>query len=106
MRMEIPIPNMKSLLFKTLGIAFAFSAVLAVSAVAAVLAADAYPSKPIRLIVATVPGGANDANARVLAADLSERLGKQVIVDNRGGGGQRYFRLLYQDNALKNSHMI
>ncbi|MFH1069262.1 MAG: hypothetical protein V1794_06530 [Candidatus Glassbacteria bacterium] len=86
MRKETPIPNMKSLLLRTLGITLALSAVLAASAVTAVLAADAYPSKPIRLIVATVPGGANDTNARLIAAELSERLGKQVVVENRGGG--------------------
>src|SRR5690606_13212748 len=45
---------------------------------------QSYPEKPIR-IVTTVPGGSLDLTARVLAPRLAERLGKQVIVDNRGG---------------------
>jgi tripartite-type tricarboxylate transporter receptor subunit TctC len=46
--------------------------------------AQAYPVKPVR-IVTTVPGGSLDLTARVLAPKLAERLGQQVIVDNRGG---------------------
>lgn len=45
---------------------------------------SAYPVKPIR-IVTTVPGGSLDLTARVIAPKLTERLGQQVIVDNRGG---------------------
>jgi tripartite-type tricarboxylate transporter receptor subunit TctC len=50
-------------------------------------AADAYPSKPVRLIIPWPPGGSNDLVGRQIAAKLSERLGKQVVVDNRGGAG-------------------
>jgi tripartite-type tricarboxylate transporter receptor subunit TctC len=46
-----------------------------------------YPTKPIRLIVPFPPGGSNDIVARIIAAKMSERLGKQMIVDNRGGAG-------------------
>ena len=45
---------------------------------------QSYPEKPIR-VVTTVPGGSLDLTARVIAPRLSERLGQQVIVDNRGG---------------------
>jgi tripartite-type tricarboxylate transporter receptor subunit TctC len=48
---------------------------------------SAYPSKPVRLIVAQGSGSSVDNMGRVLAARLTEEWGKQVIVDNRGGAG-------------------
>ncbi len=80
-------PSMKSLLFKTLGMILALPLALAVSTASIFAAVDAYPTKTVRLICATTPGGSNDTNARLIATELSERLGKQMIVDNRGGGG-------------------
>jgi tripartite-type tricarboxylate transporter receptor subunit TctC len=44
-----------------------------------------YPSKPIRVIVPQAPGGSNDIMARYIGGQLSERLGKQVVIDNRPG---------------------
>lgn len=46
-----------------------------------------YPERPVRLIVGFPPGGAADFLGRVAAQQLTERLGQQVVVDNRGGAG-------------------
>jgi tripartite-type tricarboxylate transporter receptor subunit TctC len=51
--------------------------------------AQSYPSKPIRLIAPYPPGGGVDAAARIVAQALSEALGQQVVVDNRGGASGR-----------------
>jgi tripartite-type tricarboxylate transporter receptor subunit TctC len=66
-----------------LGVAFALAGWLFSNAVAA---AD-YPARPVRLIVGFPPGGAADILGRIAALPLTERLGQQVVVDNRGGAG-------------------
>jgi len=50
-------------------------------------AAEFYPDRPIRLIVGFPPGGAADILGRIAAQQLSDALGQQVVVDNRGGAG-------------------
>ena len=67
---------------------------LAITASVALLAgatsmagAQAFPTRPIRIIAPYVPGGGVDFVARVIAAKLSETIGQQVIVENRPGGG-------------------
>jgi len=50
-------------------------------------AAQGYPSKPLRLIIPFPPGGSNDVVGRMIAAQLGERLGRQVVADNQGGAG-------------------
>src|SRR5690606_30843136 len=47
--------------------------------------AQAYPSRPLRVIVASAPGGSPDINAREMAHELSKQMGQQVVVENRPG---------------------
>ncbi|RPI45780.1 MAG: tripartite tricarboxylate transporter substrate binding protein [Betaproteobacteria bacterium] len=61
----------------------ALSAVLAIAAAGA--AAQNYPTRPVRLVVPFPPGGAVDTIARVISPALGERLGQQLVIDNRGG---------------------
>jgi tripartite-type tricarboxylate transporter receptor subunit TctC len=68
--------SMLSLLLKTAGLLLALMTAVA---------AQEYPTKPVRVIVPFPPGGVNDTVGRMIAAQLSERLGKQFVVDNRSG---------------------
>ena len=74
---------------RKIALRFTSGAVLLVCAfnMLAAVAADAYPSRPIRFIVPFPPGGGNDIVGRIIAAKLAEGLGQQVVVDNRGGAG-------------------
>ena len=51
------------------------------------VSAQAYPTKPIRIVASYPPGGTNDFVARSVGQKLSEMLGQQVLVDNRSGAG-------------------
>src|SRR5947209_9061533 len=67
-------------------------AVLAATGVLIALTASAaaqsdYPNRPIRLIIPFPAGGSNDIVGRAIAQQMGEKLGKQVIVDNRTGAG-------------------
>jgi tripartite-type tricarboxylate transporter receptor subunit TctC len=71
--------KLHSLLLKALGLLLAFTTVAAAQA--------DYPNRPVRLIIPFPPGGSNDVVGRVIAQHLGDRLGKQIVVDNRGGAG-------------------
>ena len=70
-----------------------------------VAAAQDYPTKPLRLIVPFPPGGSNDVVGRLIAAQLSERLGKPVVTDNRGGSAAVVGTEIAA-NAPKDGHTI
>ncbi len=70
--------RLHSLLLKAAGFLLAFTAAAA---------AQDYPNRPVRLIIPFPPGGINDTVGRLVATQLSTRLGKQVVVDNRAGAG-------------------
>ena len=61
------------------------SALLLAAATPAVLAQDSYPSRMIRIVVPSAASGPTDTGARMIAQELSRRLGRQVIVENRAG---------------------
>ena len=67
--------------------ALSLAATLAILAPHAARAADAYPAKPVRFVVAFPPGGGTDIIARAIAQKLVERIAQQVVVDNRPGAG-------------------
>jgi tripartite-type tricarboxylate transporter receptor subunit TctC len=58
-----------------------------VSVVPYIARAQAYPNRPVRLVVTFPPGGALDVVTRITSQRLSERLGQSFIVENRGGAG-------------------
>ena len=68
----------RSLLFKAAGLLLAFTTLAA---------AQDYPTKPVRILIPFPPGGFNDIVGRLIAVQLTERLGKQFIVENKTGAG-------------------
>jgi tripartite-type tricarboxylate transporter receptor subunit TctC len=52
-----------------------------------VMAQEAWPNKPIKMYIGFAPGGGSDLVARLMAKELGDRLGQNVVVDNRPGAG-------------------
>ena len=65
----------------------ASAALLAAASPAAFAQAPAYPSKPITIVVGYPPGGSTDLTGRAVGAELSNRLGVPVVIENLGGAG-------------------
>ena len=97
---------------------------LAAPFLARAASAQAYPAKPVRVVVPFPPGGGADTTARILFQKLGERLGQQFVIDNRGGAGgthrgcgrrqsaarrlhaaARWHRPRHQSVALRQSHL-
>ena len=77
-------------IYKTLNRMIFFNAFLSafsLSIIVSAACAQGYPSKPLRLIAPTSPGGGSDIFGRQLAQKLTEALGQPVIVENRAGAG-------------------
>jgi tripartite-type tricarboxylate transporter receptor subunit TctC len=72
-------PRRRSLLLTAAGMLAALTTMAAAQA--------DYPNRPVRLIIPFPPGGSNDVVGRVIAQHLGDALGKQIVVDNRGGAG-------------------
>lgn len=65
------------------------SLLAAALAMASAAAQDAYPVRPVHLIVSSSPGGGTDATARIIAPGLGELLGQQIVVENRPGASSQ-----------------
>jgi len=64
-----------------------------------VQAAERYPTRPIRVIVPFPPGGSTDFNARAIQDKLSDQLGQQIVIDNRGGASGQIGTRLVKDST-------
>ena len=78
---------MKNQLLGSVGRASVFGSALAALASAAAMAQETYPSKTVRIIVPTAPGGPSDVGARLIAGELQKRWAKPFVVETRPGAG-------------------
>jgi tripartite-type tricarboxylate transporter receptor subunit TctC len=78
-----------------------FASLLSLAGTPATAWAQAYPKKPVKVIVTYPPGGGTDVLARLIEPGLSESLGQPVITDNRGGAGAARYCHASQRRAQK-----
>jgi tripartite-type tricarboxylate transporter receptor subunit TctC len=78
---------MRKTLHHSLALAGVMSSQLAAIAHAPLANAQAYPVRPVRMIIPFPPGGNTDIIARIVSPRMSEALGQQLVIDNRGGAG-------------------
>ena len=76
---------------RLVGLLVAVVVALALGIVAPDVFAQAYPVRPVRLIIPFSPGGAADVPSRAVMQRLSEALGQQVVIENRGKANLRLF---------------
>ena len=82
------------------------------------LPAQAYPVKPVRVVIVFPPGGSNDVTGRIVFQKMSDQLGQQFIIDNRGGAagtigadlvakspGDGYTLMVQSATHLANAHL-
>ena len=86
-------------------IALSVAALLFVAAGAA-RAADPYPTRPVHWIVPFPPGGATDVVARIMAQWMSEHLGQQVVIENRGGAGSNIGTQAVRECRARRLHAV
>ena len=73
--------------FRNLVVGAVFSSISHSTPAASIVPAQPYPTKPIRVLAQFAAGSSTDTTARIVAQKLTERLGQQVVIDNRPGAG-------------------